>query len=52
MTKSAKTITVDEVIWDKVKEQAKKENRPISNFVETVLIRYFDEIEKSKEPGQ
>ena len=48
MTKAAKTITVDETVWEKVKAQAKKENRPISNFIETVLIQYFAEDVKTR----
>ena len=50
MTKTAKTITVDEAVWEKVKDRAKQENRPISNFIETVLIQYFTEA-SNKKPG-
>jgi hypothetical protein len=36
---------------DEVKEQAKKEHRPINNFIEVVLIRYLEEIKKKENPG-
>jgi predicted CopG family antitoxin len=48
MTKTAKTITVDDKIWEKVKQHAKDENRPLSNFIETILIKYFKEKEEKK----
>ena len=48
MTKKARTITVDEDLWNKIESEAKRENRPISNFVETVLFKYFEEKETKK----
>lgn len=51
MTKKGRTITMDEEIWNKAVNEAKKENRPISNFIETVLLRYFEE-EKAKKKAE
>jgi len=36
---------------NRIKEVAKKENRPISNFIETVLIKYLEEIKEAKNPA-
>ena len=43
MTRKAKTITVENDVWLKVKAQAKKENRALSNFIETILMKYFED---------
>jgi len=50
MTKSKTThsITIDDDMWHKVKEDAQKENRPVSNFIETVLLKYYEEKENKK----
>lgn len=52
MTKTARGITIDDEIWERIKEQAKKENRPISNFIETIIIKHFEEIEQQKTPAK
>ena len=46
MAKTARGITIDDDIWEKIKELATEENRPISNFIETVLIKHLKEQEK------
>jgi len=50
MTKDVTTIRIDTKIMDRVKEEAKKENRPISNFIETVLIKYLEEQKEKENP--
>lgn len=51
MTKTIKSITVDDEIWDAAKVQAEKENRTLSNFIETILKNYLEEKKKEK-PGE
>lgn len=51
MPKTARGITIDDDVWKEVKKQAEKENRPISNFVETVLKNYLAQKEKEN-PGK
>ena len=51
MTKTARGITIDDTIWERVKAQAIKEHRPVSNLVEFVLIKYLEDLEKKK-PGE
>jgi LDH2 family malate/lactate/ureidoglycolate dehydrogenase len=46
MTKTARGITIDNELWGKIQEQSKKENRPISNFIETILRQFFEELDK------
>jgi len=43
MTKTVKAITVTDEVWGRIKKQAKKENRNISNFIETVLMKYLEQ---------
>ena len=50
MTKDVTTIRIDSDVMDRVKEAAKKENRPISNFIETVLIKYLED-QETKNPA-
>ena len=52
MVKEATSLKLEKEVMIKAKEQAKKENRPLSNFIETVLIRYFEEIEKKENPAK
>jgi hypothetical protein len=49
MGKTARGITIDDGVWAKIKDLAIKENRPISNLVETILIKYLNEKEN---PGK
>ena len=39
-------VTLPEEIAEKVKEQAKKENRSLSNFVQTIILNYYANQEK------
>jgi hypothetical protein len=48
MTKEASSIKLEKEIMDKAREQAKKENRSLNNFIETILIKYFKEKEEKK----
>lgn len=48
MTKTIKSITVDDEIWEKAKIQADKENRTLSNFIATILKTYLEEKENKK----
>lgn len=48
MTKTIKSITVDDEIWEKAKIQADKENRTLSNFIATILKTYLEVKEKEK----
>lgn len=48
MTKEVTSIRIDEDVMEKVKAAAKSQNRPISNFIETILIKYFEDEEKEK----
>lgn len=46
MVKVATSIKLEEELLEQVKKEAKEENRPISNFIETVLIKYLKEKQK------
>lgn len=52
MTKTARGITIDDTVWEKVKQQAIKEHRNVSNLIEFVLIKYLEEIDRTKKPGE
>lgn len=54
MTKEAMSLKLDSPVMQKVKEQSKKENRSANNFIETVLIKYFDDLDEKeqKKPGE
>lgn len=43
----SKTITlrIDDNIYEKIKEYSKIENRNLSNFIETAIINYIEQIE-------
>lgn len=34
-------LTIDRDVVEQAREEAAKDNRPLSNFVETILMRYF-----------
>ena len=42
MSKVKFSISVEESLRDKLEEMGKKQNRTISNLVETFLIEHFD----------
>ena len=54
MTKEATSLKIEKPIMERIKLQALKENRSIGNFIETILIKYFEEIDKqrTKNPGE
>lgn len=54
MVKEATSLKLDKEVFEKAKIQAKNENRTMANFIETLLIKYLDEIEKQeiKNPGE
>jgi uncharacterized protein (DUF1778 family) len=49
-TKKTETLAlkVDPNFKDRVLKRAEEENRNLTNFVETVLTKYLDEIDKAK----
>ena len=42
------TLRLDDEIFDKIEKLAKEEHRSMTNLIEFILLKYFDEIE-SKE---
>ena len=48
MTKEATSLKIEKPLMERVKLQALMENRSIGNFIETILIKYFDEEDKQK----
>lgn len=55
MGKTPFSLKLDDDLATQVKEQAKKEHRPVNNFIEVVLLRYLEEIKKeesTKNPGE
>ena len=54
MGKTPFSLKLDSGIMDAVKEQAKKEHRPVNNFIEAVLMKYLEEqkTEETKNPGE
>lgn len=42
-TKSSRTVTISDELWERIKEFAAKENRTVSNYVETILLKHFEE---------
>ena len=54
MVKEATSLKLDKEVFEKAKAQAKNENRTMANFIETLLIKYLEEVKKqAKEiPGE
>lgn len=50
MVKEATSLKLDKELFEKVKERAKKENRTMANFIETVLLNYLQELEQKEKP--
>ena len=48
MVKEATSLKLDKELFDRVKEQARNENRTMANFIETVLLNYLKELAKEK----
>ena len=43
------TLRIDDNIYERLKEHAKCENRNLSNFIETAVIKYIEQIEFTDE---
>jgi|GEM_PF-1777505 len=55
MVKEATSLKMDKPIMDRLRLEAKKQNRSINNYMETVLIKHFEELDKEqkiKKPGE
>lgn len=55
MVKESTSLKLEKTVLERVKIEAKKENRPMSNYIETVLIQHFESIDKkqsTKNPGE
>ncbi len=55
MGKTPFSLKLDDNLAIAVKEQAKKEHRPVNNFIEVVLLNYLEEIKNqqtTKNPGE
>jgi len=52
MVKEATSLKIDKDVFERVKTQAKKENRTMANFIETVLIKYLEEQEEKEKPAE
>jgi hypothetical protein len=49
MVKEATSLKLEKEVLDKAKDYAKRENRSVNNFIETVLIKYFEQVEKNEQ---
>ncbi|MDD3688383.1 MAG: hypothetical protein PHE56_16685 [Bacteroidales bacterium] len=52
MAKDVISVRIEESIIRRARLEAKKENRPIGNYIETVLIKHFNTIDKTKNPTE
>ena len=52
MGKTPFSLKLDSDLMEIVKVQAKKEHRPVNNFIEAVLIKYLDEVKVKENPGE
>ena len=43
------TLRVENNLYEKLKEHAKSENRNLSNFIETAVLNYIEQIELTDE---
>ena len=43
------TLRIENNLYEKLKEHAKSENRNLSNFIETAVLSYIDQIELTDE---
>ncbi len=43
------TLRIEDGIYERLKEHAKCENRNLSNFIETAVIKYIEQIEFTDE---
>lgn len=49
MVKEATSLKMEKPIMDRLRIEAEKENRSINNYMETVLIKHFKELDKQEE---
>jgi len=54
MGKTPFSLKLDSDIMEAVKDQAKKEHRPVNNFIEAVLMKYLEEqkTEEKEKPAE
>lgn len=56
MVKESTSLKLEKSVLERVKIEAKKENRPMSNYIETILIHHFAELDAkqllTKNPGE
>ena len=50
--KESITIRLDSELMEKLRKDAQKDNRSINNFIETVLMRHYQETDRNKKPGE
>ena len=43
------TLRIEDNLYEKLKEHSKSENRNLSNFIETAVINYIEQIELTDE---
>jgi len=43
------TLRIEDNLYEKLKDHAKSENRNLSNFIETAVINYIEQIELADE---
>ncbi|MFK5855246.1 MAG: hypothetical protein QM503_03880 [Bacteroidota bacterium] len=48
MVKVASSLKLEENLMEKIKKAAEKENRAVNNYIETVLLKHFEEKENKK----
>jgi hypothetical protein len=53
MTKAPFSLKLEDKLMERVREEAKNDHRPVNNFIELIIIKYFEEIDKQqqKTPG-
>lgn len=49
MTKAPFSLRLEPDLFTRIKDQAKREHRPVNNLIELALIRYLEENEPKKE---
>jgi len=49
MVKEATSLKMEKPIMDRLRIEAAKENRSINNYMETVLMKHFKELDKQEE---
>lgn len=54
MGKTPFSLKLDDDLAIAVRDQAKKEHRPMNNFIEVVLLKYLEEIksQEKEKPGE